>query len=297
MDKKNIFRSNLVKRRKELGLTQDQLAQWMNVSPQAVSKWENSSYPDTELLPRLAKALNISLDALFGISEADTSIDIEQAVHDAVHSTLPENRPGLLMRLIYVMMCAYNPTMNDAGNLHDVFERETFSGFKTNHDIALARLNPDLRYFMYIEKPKNGIGHYVTDTKYMARLFKTLADEDAIRIVSYLCGCLRNTMHSVSVISEKLSIPEEKVQNIIDRLDRFGLVWRMAADIGEQVILYGYTHSQPITMMLVLAQSLCNYLQFWDMSYDEFSIGMFTDENACQAKKIPQVSWWNEEET
>lgn len=38
MDKKNIFRMNLVKRRKALGLTQEQLASRLNVSPQAVSK-------------------------------------------------------------------------------------------------------------------------------------------------------------------------------------------------------------------------------------------------------------------
>lgn len=66
MDKKNLFSTNLVKRRKELGLTQDMLAQRLNVSSQAVSKWENSSYPDPQLLPKLAKALNTSIDALFG---------------------------------------------------------------------------------------------------------------------------------------------------------------------------------------------------------------------------------------
>lgn len=38
MEKKNIFCANLVKRRKELGLTQEMLAQHMNVSPLAVSK-------------------------------------------------------------------------------------------------------------------------------------------------------------------------------------------------------------------------------------------------------------------
>ena len=67
MDKNSIFRINLVKRRKALGLTQEQLAARLNVSPQAVSKWENSSYPDGELLPQLAKELNTSLDSLFGV--------------------------------------------------------------------------------------------------------------------------------------------------------------------------------------------------------------------------------------
>lgn len=43
-----VFGRNLAKRRKTLGLTQEQLAMRLNVSPQAVSKWENSSYPDGE---------------------------------------------------------------------------------------------------------------------------------------------------------------------------------------------------------------------------------------------------------
>ena len=43
------------KRRRELGLTQNQLAKSLNISFQAVSKWENSTaYPDIEMLPRLA---------------------------------------------------------------------------------------------------------------------------------------------------------------------------------------------------------------------------------------------------
>lgn len=297
MNKKNNFRSNLVKRRKELGLTQEQLAQRMNVSPQAVSKWENSSYPDTELLPRLAKTLNMSLDALFGMDTAGTEPDLDRIIHDTFHNTSPEKRSDLLMRLLYVAMCACNPSSDNVGKLRDSFERETFSGLKTDHDIALARLNPDLRYFMYIEKPEQGVNQYFTDIKSIVRLLKTLADEDAIRIIVYLGSCVRNTMHSTAVIAKRLAIPEPKVQQIIDRFDRFGLVWRMSADIGEEpVIMYGYTHSQPVTMILVLAQSLSNYLQFWDLLQDDFSMGMFADEQGYHTDSIPQVSWWDEED-
>lgn len=57
------------KRRKELGLTQNQLAQLLNISFQAVSKWENSTaYPDIEMLPKLAAALHTTVDALLGYS-------------------------------------------------------------------------------------------------------------------------------------------------------------------------------------------------------------------------------------
>jgi len=51
--------------RKEKGLTGENLAGILQVSPQAVSKWENGKcLPETILLPELAKALNCSIDTL-----------------------------------------------------------------------------------------------------------------------------------------------------------------------------------------------------------------------------------------
>lgn len=54
-------------KRKELGITQQVLADSLHVSFQAISKWENGiSYPDIEILPLLASTLNISIDSLLG---------------------------------------------------------------------------------------------------------------------------------------------------------------------------------------------------------------------------------------
>ena len=51
--------------RKEKGLTQEELAGHMGVSPQAVSKWENDqTCPDISALPKLAKLLGVSVDEL-----------------------------------------------------------------------------------------------------------------------------------------------------------------------------------------------------------------------------------------
>lgn len=51
--------------RKEKGLTQEKLAEALNVSPQAVSKWENGhTLPETSLLPLLAKLLDCSIDTI-----------------------------------------------------------------------------------------------------------------------------------------------------------------------------------------------------------------------------------------
>ena len=51
-------------------MTQEQLAQKLDVTNQAVSKWEtDQSCPDTLLLPKIADVFEISLDALFGRAE------------------------------------------------------------------------------------------------------------------------------------------------------------------------------------------------------------------------------------
>ena len=51
--------------RKEKGMTQADLAEKMNVSEQAVSKWErNIAYPDITTLSKLTEILETSVDAL-----------------------------------------------------------------------------------------------------------------------------------------------------------------------------------------------------------------------------------------
>ena len=63
----NTMGERIKHHRKRLGMTQEQLAERLRVSPQAVSKWENNlSCPDISLLPELADVLGISVDELLG---------------------------------------------------------------------------------------------------------------------------------------------------------------------------------------------------------------------------------------
>ena len=53
--------------RRQKNLTQEQLAEQVGVSRQAVSKWElNTALPDTDKLVPLARALGVSVDELLG---------------------------------------------------------------------------------------------------------------------------------------------------------------------------------------------------------------------------------------
>ena len=61
--------ANISRYRKDLNLTQEVLAERLGITFQAVSKWETGqTVPDTALLPKLARALNISIDKLLGYS-------------------------------------------------------------------------------------------------------------------------------------------------------------------------------------------------------------------------------------
>ena len=62
--------SVIQEKRKDLGLTQEQVAEYLNVSIPAVSRWENgATSPDISLLPPLARLLKIDLNTLFCFQE------------------------------------------------------------------------------------------------------------------------------------------------------------------------------------------------------------------------------------
>lgn len=75
----------IMSKRKSLGMTQQQLADRLNISFQAVSKWENgTTYPNIELLQDLAAALSVTVDELLtgserkaeGLSYSKAGVDI-----------------------------------------------------------------------------------------------------------------------------------------------------------------------------------------------------------------------------
>ena len=63
--------------RKEKGLTQEELAQHMGISPQAVSKWENDqTCPDISALPKLARLLGVTVDELLEGKTETTAVRV-----------------------------------------------------------------------------------------------------------------------------------------------------------------------------------------------------------------------------
>lgn len=79
------------KKRKYLGLTQENIAEYLGVSTPAVSKWENgTTYPDITLLPGLARLLKTDLNTLMSFNEEMSEVEINNVVMK-VQSIIQEN--------------------------------------------------------------------------------------------------------------------------------------------------------------------------------------------------------------
>lgn len=87
-DLKEIIAKNIIKYRKELKLTQLELAEKLNYSDKTLSKWERAeSMPDITTLKQLADLFNVSVDVL--ISDEDSYVEFVP---------LPKKKKGLSKR-------------------------------------------------------------------------------------------------------------------------------------------------------------------------------------------------------
>lgn len=89
--------------RKSRNLSQEVLAQYLGVSYQAVSKWENSiAMPDVALIPAIASFFNISIDELFDFNRMETERKVQQACWDiaGIRYQEPEKAEQMLRELL-----------------------------------------------------------------------------------------------------------------------------------------------------------------------------------------------------
>ncbi|MBR6917082.1 MAG: helix-turn-helix domain-containing protein [Clostridia bacterium] len=112
---------NLKKFRAQKGLTQEDVAGYLGITPQSVSKWERGeTYPDITFLPALANIFDTSIDRLIGMDEirsnearwevhnratncmrANDHTDAEKIYRDAL--TVYPNDPGMILGLASVL--------------------------------------------------------------------------------------------------------------------------------------------------------------------------------------------------
>lgn len=85
----NVFGSHLAESRRAYGLTQEELANRLGVTPQAVSKWERgTSSPDLKMLSDICKLLGTSADYLLGTVSGSMTENGDEKVQDEILKSL-----------------------------------------------------------------------------------------------------------------------------------------------------------------------------------------------------------------
>lgn len=85
---------NLRKYRVEKGLTQEDVAMYLHITAQSVSKWERGeTYPDITFLPALANIFETSIDRLIGMDEIRAK-ETRWEIHNMATNAMKEKRYG-----------------------------------------------------------------------------------------------------------------------------------------------------------------------------------------------------------
>ncbi len=108
----------LYKLRKKSGLSQEQLAERLGVSRQAISKWEQgSAVPESEKLIAISEYFGVSLDYLLKDGEADVPAESEKEAAPASKTGwalgLIACLGGVLCLIVWGILSIVNPNASD----------------------------------------------------------------------------------------------------------------------------------------------------------------------------------------
>ena len=121
----NTIRKRIAALRREKGLKQEDIARALDVSSQAVSKWENDqSCPDISLLPKLAKLLGVTVDVLLsGEEERTQTVLVPEAerkdIKDMMFRIVIDSADGDKVR-ISVPVALIQVTMDTGMNMFEI---------------------------------------------------------------------------------------------------------------------------------------------------------------------------------
>lgn len=121
----NTIGKRIAALRREKGLKQEDIARALDVSSQAVSKWENDqSCPDISLLPKLAKLLGVTVDVLLsGEEERTQTVLVPEAerkdIKDMMFRIVIDSADGDKVR-ISVPVALIQVTMDTGMNMFEI---------------------------------------------------------------------------------------------------------------------------------------------------------------------------------
>lgn len=234
-----IFSSQLQRLRKEHNVTQETLAAHLGVSPQAVSKWENGSYPDGDLLPKIADFFSVSTDYLYGRAKENSSV--VQQIIDEMQKSMFDTEGSTKNFIDYVLRYTWAFQLSSWKNNKTYYDRPkigeessvTVSETVDNTGFTYMRLNKDLEYFFAVKQPEEGFAKRLNATDDMTELFAFLGDKINLKILQYMLTLKPREAVRPRSVAKLLGIPAERAENALNFLCKFDGMFTKGSVIDE----------------------------------------------------------------
>ncbi|MGN1198331.1 MAG: helix-turn-helix domain-containing protein [Acetatifactor sp.] len=218
-----IFSMTLQSLRKKRGVTQEQLANHLGVSPQAVSKWENGSYPEGDLLPRISEFFGVSISYLYG--QEKEPVSIEQSVLEALSGKESDGHKDyfdLMLNIAWAFQIGAWP------NNKQYYDRgvptkdtRTASVFTENAGFSFFNLNREKQFFTLVREPEDGFAANLKITDELRDFFTFLGKKGALEIVYYLLSLNWGEYATAPTIAQKTGISTEKTEELLQNITQF----------------------------------------------------------------------------
>lgn len=257
----NNIGTNIAKFRKEKKITQEQLASFVNVSAQAVSKWENGGMPDCELLPKIADCLQVSIDALFS-RKCEDNISIKQELAKRIVELPVAERFNEVMEYLWVLQLALagnNGHFSD-GNYKKTI-KETGDEYRHSQNIfdegiIMMSLKEKLQYFLCMPEPDDGWLKNLNNIDDYCKLFAFLGEKDFLN-AAILLESIEPYLFNISLLKSNLNITEERAQEIISKLKEYKFITEASIETENGKEKVYHIHSNPaLVAVLALATEL-----------------------------------------
>ena len=235
--------ANIADLRRKKGITQEQLAIALNVSPQAVSKWEtNTSQPDMMTLPLIADFFGVSIDYIYYGKELSYG-EIYEKAYDKVasHSQMSKEAYEDAFKLFahsHFGVVRWNPDINKIHDVpHHVSNENGLSLVSgKGYGAILTRA-----FFESIDR----------DTvSFAAKILPTLSSEINILVIMAIIS-----MSDISYdeLREKLSVDDGVLRAALDELIRSGLVIEEKSKHKSLGLTYKITDMYHTCLCIILA--------------------------------------------
>ncbi len=271
-----VLSEKIAEYRRRKGLKQEELGFLVGVSAQAVSKWENGGTPDVLLLPKIAEALDVTVNDLFDFSApSHPSFDIptkNEFLDDLFHycqQTFP-GEPTDVFDFLFDVAWTIFQGYGNADERKDFAEsREKYRNLSDENRIS-SKILTDAGTIHLSHDPKNPFLCVVEDTEELSQnlienerlreFLESFGDPDFFRLLLFTQSQTErdSTQYTVDFLADELGLSSDKTKSLCEKCVKYSLMSKQIVHLNRSKMdVYNIMRNAYIRPMLMLASWAC----------------------------------------